>query len=107
MKSYIRFLQTSLPQELASEFNHAYKQLTIHTRKNKFPPETIVKFTSSFTRDAILQAIQDQDLELKGNKIKVLKEIPWRIRQQRKEYYLLIKLLTDKKIQYNGFSPKV
>lgn len=88
------------PQELALEFDHIYRQSTIFTRKGKLPPEIFVKFTRRFMRDTILKQVQDKELEIKGTKICILKEIPWHIGQQQKEYFFFPKLLIDNKIEY-------
>lgn len=73
---------------------------TVYTREAKLPPEIFVKFRRRFTRDVILKTVCVKDLYFKGNKINILKEISWRIQQQRKEYFFLTKLHTDNKIQY-------
>lgn len=41
------------PQEMALDFDHAYRQHMAYTRENKLPLEIIMKFTGRLIRDAI------------------------------------------------------
>lgn len=94
------------PHKLILELNHAYRQHTSYTRKAKFSLEVFVKFTRRFTQDSILQEVHDKELEIKGNTVHILKEIPWRIQQQRKECCFLTKILTENRIQYKWLFPE-
>lgn len=89
--------------ELALEFDHAYRHHTVVTRKGG---KVFVKFIRRFMRNTVLKVAQDKELKTKDNKIHILKDIQWFIRQQRKEYSFLTKLLIDKKIQYKWLFPE-
>lgn len=99
VKLLVPILNTT-PQNMLFHIDHAYRLHTAYLRKAKLPPELFVKFSRLFSRDAILQESQDKNLEFKGNKIQILKEIPWHVQKQCKEYFFLIKMLTDLNIQY-------
>lgn len=70
------------PHEVTQEIDHAYRQHTTYTRKNKLTPEILVTLIYRFVRDSILKEIQDKE----RNIILILKEIPWQVCQQCKEY---------------------
>lgn len=53
---------------MALDFDHSFRQHATFTKKNKLSLEIVIKFRR-LIRDGILQATQDQDLEMNGNKI--------------------------------------
>lgn len=69
-------------------------------KKTDLPPEVFVKFTRSFTQDSVLLAINDKEFKIKDNKVRILKENPWHVWQQRKEYFFITKMRMDNKSQY-------
>lgn len=65
-----------------------------------------MKFTRTVTHDSILQEICNKDMSYKGTKIQILKNIQWIVREQRKEYNFLTKLLSKNNIMYKWLFPE-
>lgn len=47
-------------------------------------------------KEMVLKAVRDKQLKIKGNEVKILKEIPWRARQKRREYNFLVEFSIGK-----------
>lgn len=76
-------------EELERYINSIYQMNLSFARRNKLPSEVHMKFTKTILRDAILQATQDKKIIMQGCEVKILKEVPWNVRQKRKEYAFL------------------
>ncbi|KAJ7326733.1 hypothetical protein JRQ81_016492 [Phrynocephalus forsythii] len=76
------------------------------TRKQKRPPEVVVKLMRRHIRDSILQFSQKQEIKIKESKVNILKDVPWRVPQIRKEYSFLTTLLVKQNIRYKWIYPE-
>ncbi|KAJ7341005.1 hypothetical protein JRQ81_004577, partial [Phrynocephalus forsythii] len=93
-------------EDFLREVDLIYRQPTAYTRRNKLPPEVIVKLVRRYTRDCILKATQDKEVEINKSKVTILKDVPWEVRQLRKEYTFLTKLLLKHDIRYKWLYPQ-
>ncbi|XP_060113038.1 ankyrin and armadillo repeat-containing protein [Heteronotia binoei] len=77
-----------------------------YTRKYKLAREVQVKFTRLATCERILKKTKDQELKWKETNIKVLKEVPWEVRQRRAKYRKLATWLTRHSVQFKWLVPE-
>lgn len=73
-----------------NEFHYIYQKTWL--------AQVHVKFSRSFYRDKLLKASQENELMIKGNKIKILKYVLWKVRSRR-EYDRLAKFLKENEIR--------
>lgn len=76
-------------EEMRTELDYVYRMNTAFTKRTNMPPELIVWFLRRCMRDRVLKAIQGKQLGFHGKPITILKDIPWKVRQLRKQYELL------------------
>ncbi|KAJ7345074.1 hypothetical protein JRQ81_001024, partial [Phrynocephalus forsythii] len=93
-------------EELLREVDVIYRQHTAYTRRNKHPPEVIVKLVRRYTRDRILKAICNEEVKINESKVTILKDVPWVVRQSQKEYLFLTRLLLKHDIRYKWIYPE-
>uniref|UniRef100_A0ABM5G0I9 LINE-1 type transposase domain-containing protein 1 n=1 Tax=Pogona vitticeps TaxID=103695 RepID=A0ABM5G0I9_9SAUR len=84
----------------------AFRVSTAYVRKNNLPKEVHLRFTKKAIRDKVLRASQEKQLIIEDKKINVLKQIPWQVRQRRKEYASLAQLLQQNGISYRWLTPE-
>uniref|UniRef100_A0A8C6X8C1 L1 transposable element RRM domain-containing protein n=1 Tax=Naja naja TaxID=35670 RepID=A0A8C6X8C1_NAJNA len=68
----------------------------VHTRyamRNKLPREVHIRFTKKIIKTQILQMTREKTLKYKDKEIVVLKQVPRRVRETRREYLFLTKEL--------------
>lgn len=70
-------------EELDRDIDSMYQMNLGFARRNKFPREVHMKFTQRILRDVILQAMQDKKIIMQGCEVKILKEVPWNVRQKK------------------------
>ncbi|KAJ7319726.1 hypothetical protein JRQ81_019237, partial [Phrynocephalus forsythii] len=92
-------------EEVHHEIDTTYRVSTFFTNKNKYPPEVHDKFVKS-TRDKILRDTRETQIEIKNQKIRIVKDIPWKIRQIRKEYNFIVKVPIANQIQHRWMYPE-
>uniref|UniRef100_A0A8C6XCT7 L1 transposable element RRM domain-containing protein n=1 Tax=Naja naja TaxID=35670 RepID=A0A8C6XCT7_NAJNA len=81
----------------------------VHTRyamRNKLPREVHIRFTKKITKTQILQMTREKTLKYKDKEIVVLKQVPRRVRETRREYLFLTKELLRKGINYRWLIPE-
>ena len=94
------------PAEFRQYLEATYRVSTAYLRKNKLPKEINVRFTNKVIRDKVLRISQDKQLIIEDKKINELKQIPWQMRQRRKEYSFLVSLLQQNGISYRWPTPE-
>ncbi|XP_015668958.1 ubiquitin carboxyl-terminal hydrolase 14 isoform X1 [Protobothrops mucrosquamatus] len=93
-------------QEMEVELDQIYRVNSNYARKNKVPREVHVRFLRKSVRDKILRRVRDDPLKYKGKEIVVLKQIPRRIRESRREYQFLTRKLIEKGVNFRWLIPE-
>uniref|UniRef100_A0A2D4KHD0 L1 transposable element RRM domain-containing protein n=2 Tax=Micrurus TaxID=8634 RepID=A0A2D4KHD0_9SAUR len=74
--------------------------------RNNLPREVHVRFTKKTMRTEIMQKATDDLLKYKGKNIIALKQIPRKVRDLRREYQFLTKMLIKKEVNYRWLIPE-
>lgn len=91
---------------MRKELDVVYRMHTAYTKRSNAPPETIVRFCRRCTKDRVMKASQGKELEYQGKAFIILKDIPWKVRQLRKQYDFLVKPLREANIVYKWMYPE-
>ncbi|KAJ7303177.1 hypothetical protein JRQ81_012110, partial [Phrynocephalus forsythii] len=93
-------------EELLREVDVIYRQHTAYTRRNKHPPEVIVKLVRRYTRDCILKAICDKEHDIRYKWIYPEGlTFQWEGKIQKIDSYKKAGIFTEKNAEKLGFSP--
>ncbi|XP_026579894.1 uncharacterized protein LOC113452651 [Pseudonaja textilis] len=87
-------------EKMMDGMDEIYRVYTSYTMRNKLPREVHVRFTKKTMRTEILQKARGDPLKYKGKEIKALKQIPRKVRDLRREYQFLTKILIKKEVNY-------
>lgn len=93
-------------EEMLREFHLVHRAHTGFTRSHNQVPELIIKCVRRAMRDYIFKDPDINKCEYNGNKLVILKEVPWRIRQRRKAYKDLTKRLHKCAISFRWLIPE-
>uniref|UniRef100_A0A8C5T3D8 L1 transposable element RRM domain-containing protein n=1 Tax=Laticauda laticaudata TaxID=8630 RepID=A0A8C5T3D8_LATLA len=85
------------------EVFHVY---TRYAMRNKLPREIHIRFTKKTIKTQILQVAREKTLKYKAKEIVVLKQVPRRVREMRREYQFLTKALLKKGVNYRWLIPE-
>uniref|UniRef100_A0A8C6XLJ3 Uncharacterized protein n=1 Tax=Naja naja TaxID=35670 RepID=A0A8C6XLJ3_NAJNA len=67
----------------------------IYAMRNKLPREIHIRFTKKSIKSQILQAARDNTLKYNNKDITVLKQVPRRIRESRREYVPIQRIVEE------------
>lgn len=81
------------------ETDHVFRYNTDYSQRNYLTLKIHVKFVRRHIRDRRLKPSQNKQVEI-DKKIRILKEIFWKVRQIQKQYTSLTKALNNNEIQY-------
>uniref|UniRef100_A0A2D4IBS7 L1 transposable element RRM domain-containing protein n=1 Tax=Micrurus lemniscatus lemniscatus TaxID=129467 RepID=A0A2D4IBS7_MICLE len=87
-------------EEMLKEMDNVYRVSTSYARKNKLPKEVHIRFTRRKVQDIIYKISREEAIVYKGKEIQILKEIPRRVREQRKDYKFLATQLNKRDILF-------
>ncbi|XP_054853276.1 uncharacterized protein LOC129341943 [Eublepharis macularius] len=93
-------------EELKSDILEVRRTSSKYAMKRQLPREIIIDFSSKKTRDTILYNSSNVDLDFLGNKVKVLKDIPFLARKRRFKYKRFAALLRKRDIKYKWLFPE-
>ena len=93
-------------EELENEIDQKYRLHSSYAKKNRIPREVHIKFVKGLTRDEVLQRTTEDPIQYRQKEIVVLKQIPWRIREGRKQYHFLTTKLDRKGVNFRWLVPK-
>lgn len=96
-----------MPQsEVEQECDEIYRVNSEFAHIRKLPRDIIVKVLNHTMRDAILNKQYHEPMEISGKRIKIWKELPKDVIQQRKEFKQLLDRLRLEQIQYRWEIPR-
>ncbi|XP_060545578.1 proteasomal ubiquitin receptor ADRM1 isoform X1 [Pantherophis guttatus] len=84
-------------REVQREISDIFRIHSNYARRHKLPREVHVRFTKKTFRDEILKRSREKPLKYKGKQNLTLKQVPRRVRDQRRQY----QFLTTQLIKYN------
>uniref|UniRef100_A0A8C6VIY2 L1 transposable element RRM domain-containing protein n=1 Tax=Naja naja TaxID=35670 RepID=A0A8C6VIY2_NAJNA len=86
--------------------DETFRIYTRYATRNKLPREIHIRFTKKSIKSQILQAARDKTLKYNNKDIMVLKQVPRRIRESRREYVFLSKELLRRGVNYRWLIPE-
>uniref|UniRef100_A0A8C6VAK8 ADRM1 26S proteasome ubiquitin receptor n=1 Tax=Naja naja TaxID=35670 RepID=A0A8C6VAK8_NAJNA len=92
-------------QKMEMEMDEIFRIHTIYARRHKLPREVHVRFVKKSIRDKILNKARDEPLQYKGKQLVVLKHIPRRVRDLRKQYHFLTSVLIKCNVNFRWLIP--
>lgn len=96
-----------LPQnDVEKECDEIYRVNSEFASIKKLPRDIIVKVVTHKMRDAILSKQYKEPMEILGKRIKIWKELPRDVIQQRKEFKQLLERLRHEQIRYRWEIPR-
>uniref|UniRef100_A0A2H6NA32 L1 transposable element RRM domain-containing protein n=1 Tax=Micrurus carvalhoi TaxID=3147026 RepID=A0A2H6NA32_9SAUR len=93
-------------RKMMDEIDEMFQMYTRYAMKNKLPREVHVRFTKKAIKSEILQKARDNPLKYKGKEIIVLKQVPRKVRELKREYQFLRKILIKKGVNYRWLIPE-
>ncbi|XP_070584345.1 uncharacterized protein PF3D7_1120000-like [Erythrolamprus reginae] len=94
------------PGELVREIDEVYRVQTGYVRHHNLPREIHIKFARRIIKDDILRQARNQIFKCNGKEIMILKQVPKRVREHRREYYILTSVLIQKNIVFRWLVPE-
>ncbi|XP_070615326.1 chromosome partition protein Smc-like [Erythrolamprus reginae] len=97
------------PLELIKEIDEVFRVQTSYICRHNLPREVHIKFVRKTIRDDILKWTRNEKLQDKEKEITILKQVPRKVRESRRDYYFLTKILIKENITFRwliaeGFS---
>uniref|UniRef100_A0A2D4IYA7 L1 transposable element RRM domain-containing protein n=1 Tax=Micrurus lemniscatus lemniscatus TaxID=129467 RepID=A0A2D4IYA7_MICLE len=72
--------------KILTELDDIYRVSTNYARRHILLKEVHIRFTQKKVRDIIYKTTRDEPMRYKGKKIQTLKQVPRRVREQRRDY---------------------
>lgn len=93
-------------QEIISELDEAYRVQTNYARRNRLPREVHVRFGRKKVRDILYNMAREEQIMYRGKEIIILKQVPRRVREARKNYRFLAMQLNKRNIMFKWLLPE-
>lgn len=93
-------------QEIMNELDEVYRIQTNYARRHKLPREVHIRFARKKIRDIVYNITREEPMIYKGKEIITLKQIPRRVREQRKDYRFLAAQLNKRNILFRWILPE-
>lgn len=93
-------------QEIAKELDYVFRVHNLFTKRANQPPELVIKLYRRLFRDSVLSAPGISEASYNGNKLTILREVPWKIRQNRKQYKTFTRILREKGVVFRWLVPE-
>lgn len=93
-------------EEIRNEIDCVSRVGNVYTKRNYPPREVHVKVVRQGFKEEIVQKSKKEAKQIQGQEINVLKEVPWRVKTNRKKYQKFIKFLQKNKIVYRWLIPE-
>ncbi|XP_070587150.1 uncharacterized protein PF3D7_1120000-like [Erythrolamprus reginae] len=94
------------PDDIKREIDEVFRISNSYIRRFNLPREIHIKFVRKSLRDDILHWSRAGQLQHQGKEIKILKQIPRRVRETRRDYHFLTKLLIKENITFRWLIPQ-
>uniref|UniRef100_A0A670Y2Q6 L1 transposable element RRM domain-containing protein n=1 Tax=Pseudonaja textilis TaxID=8673 RepID=A0A670Y2Q6_PSETE len=92
--------------DLIKQFDEVYRVSTSYARRNNCPREIHIRFSRRCLRDLILKMSREETISYKGREIRILKQIPKRVRMIRQDYKFLANDLNKEGIHFKWLIPE-
>lgn len=92
--------------EMKRKINQAYRVNSSYARTSRIPHKVHVIFVRRVVRDRIFKITYEKLLTIQGKEIMILKQIPWKIRDIRRQYLFLTNKLNVKEINFRWLVPE-
>lgn len=79
------FMETEA-EEVSNEIDQVYEVGNLYTKRNSFPREVHIKCVRKGFRDEVFLQARKKEMKINQKEVKIIKDIPWRIRMKRKNY---------------------
>ncbi|XP_026541541.1 nucleoporin GLE1-like [Notechis scutatus] len=93
-------------EKMLKEMDDVYRVSTSYARRNKLPKEVHIRFTRRKVRDIIYKISREEAIVYKGKEIQILKQIPRRVREQKRDYKFLATQLNKRDILFHWLIPE-
>lgn len=93
-------------QEIIRELDEIYRVQTNYVRRNRLPREVHVRFARKKLRDIVLNIAREEQIIFRGKEVNILKQIPKRVREKRRNYNFLTNFLNRRKIIFRWLLPE-
>uniref|UniRef100_A0A2D4KH05 L1 transposable element RRM domain-containing protein n=1 Tax=Micrurus paraensis TaxID=1970185 RepID=A0A2D4KH05_9SAUR len=93
-------------EEMIREIDDIYRVYTSYARRHRLPKEIHIRFARRKVRDIIYKISREETIKYKEKEIIILKQIPRRVRELRKDYHFLTNYLNKKNIPFRWITPK-
>ncbi|XP_070610300.1 trophozoite exported protein 1-like [Erythrolamprus reginae] len=94
-------------EEVKNHIDEIYRIQTNYAKNHRLPREVHVKFMKKSIRDEIYKTTRNEKIIYQEKEIMVLKQIPKRIREKRREYHFLMVKLMRREIPFRWLIPEV
>uniref|UniRef100_A0A2D4HAE2 L1 transposable element RRM domain-containing protein n=1 Tax=Micrurus lemniscatus lemniscatus TaxID=129467 RepID=A0A2D4HAE2_MICLE len=92
--------------DILEELDEVYRVSTNYVRRHKCPKEVHVRFARRKVQDIIYKISREETIKYKDEEIFVLKQIPKRVREARRDYKSLAAQLNQKGIMFKWLVPE-
>ena len=103
-EALVEFLDIEKSQ-MSREIAEIFRINSSFARRNKMPRDVHITFLRRKIKEDILKRSRENPLKIQGEEIVVLKQIPWKIQEIRKQYFFLTKKLNEKDINFRWIIP--
>uniref|UniRef100_A0A8C6XMS3 L1 transposable element RRM domain-containing protein n=1 Tax=Naja naja TaxID=35670 RepID=A0A8C6XMS3_NAJNA len=93
-------------EKMLNGMDEVFRVYTRYAMRNKLPREVHIRFTKKIIKTQILQMAREKMLKYKDKEIVVLKQVPRRVRETRREYLFLTKELLKRGVNYRWLIPE-
>ncbi|XP_034275175.1 uncharacterized protein LOC117666542 [Pantherophis guttatus] len=92
--------------DIQGDIDEVFRIQTNYTRRHKLPREVYMRFTKKTIRDEVYKRTRDEAMMYKGREIQILKQIPRRVREQRRQYQFLSTQLIKYNVTFRWLIPE-
>lgn len=93
-------------EEVKKEIDNVSRIGNAFMKRTNLPREIHLRTFRQGFKEELLQRCKNKTLKVQDQEIKVLKEVPWRVRGKKKEYQKLTTCLRNNQIQYKWLIPE-
>ncbi|XP_070805241.1 myosin-6-like [Pituophis catenifer annectens] len=92
--------------DIIKKLDEIYRVKTNYARRNKLPREVHVRFALRKVKDVVYNIVRDEPVNFKGKEVIVLKQVPKRVRDLRRDYRFLEIQLNKRSIPFRWLIPE-
>uniref|UniRef100_A0A2H6N1Z6 L1 transposable element RRM domain-containing protein n=1 Tax=Micrurus carvalhoi TaxID=3147026 RepID=A0A2H6N1Z6_9SAUR len=92
--------------EILNKLDDVYRVSTNYARRYRLPKEIHIRFARKKVCDILYKIAREEGTQYRGKEIQVLKQVPRRVREQRRDYRFLATYLNKKNILFRWLIPE-